>query len=62
MRCAEAIRAEEHPRWMILTGLIPDPCEILCLVGEFRRAVLDDTFPAGCRDSDKIVLPAILSR
>ena len=57
MQCAEAIRAEGHPRWMILTGLIHDLGKILCLFGEPQWAVVGDTFPVGCRFSDKIVFP-----
>jgi inositol oxygenase len=57
MQCAEAIRAAGHPRWMILTGLIHDLGKILCLFGEPQWAVVGDTFPVGCRYSDKIVFP-----
>lgn len=57
MQCAEAIRAEGHPRWMILTGLIHDLGKILCLFGEPQWAVVGDTFPVGCGYSDKIVFP-----
>jgi inositol oxygenase len=55
MQCAEAIRADGHPRWMILTGLIHDLGKVLCLFGEPQWAVVGDTFPVGCRYSDKIV-------
>ncbi len=57
MQCSEAIRADGHPRWMILTGLIHDLGKILCLFGEPQWAVVGDTFPVGCRYSDKIVFP-----
>jgi inositol oxygenase len=57
MQCAEAIRADGHPRWMILTGLIHDLGKILCLYGEPQWAVVGDTFPVGCAYSDKIVFP-----
>ena len=57
MQCAEAIRADGHPRWMILTGLIHDLGKVLCLFGEPQWAVVGDTFPVGCRPSDKIVFP-----
>ena len=33
MQTAEAIRADGHPRWFILTGLIHDLGKILCLLG-----------------------------
>ena len=57
MQCSEAIRAAGHPRWMILTGLVHDLGKILCLFGEPQWAVVGDTFPVGCRFSDKIVFP-----
>ena len=57
MQCSEAIRADGHPRWMIVTGLIHDLGKILCLYGEPQWAVVGDTFPVGCRYSDKIVFP-----
>src|SRR5947209_11581267 len=31
LQSAEAIRAAGHPRWFVLTGLIPDLGKILCL-------------------------------
>jgi inositol oxygenase len=55
MQTAEAIRADGHPRWFILTGLIHDLGKILCLWGEPQWAVVGDTFPVGCRHSEKIV-------
>jgi inositol oxygenase len=57
MQCAEAIRADGHPRWMILTGLVHDLGKILCLFSEPQWAVVGDTFPVGCRFSDAIVFP-----
>ncbi len=57
MQCSEAIRADGHPRWMILTGLIHDLGKILCLFGEPQWAVVGDTFPVGCRYSETIVFP-----
>ncbi|HEY2156131.1 MAG TPA: inositol oxygenase family protein [Isosphaeraceae bacterium] len=57
MQCSEAIRADGHPRWMILTGLIHDLGKVLCLFGEPQWAVVGDTFPVGCRYSEKIVFP-----
>ena len=57
MQSSEAIRADGHPRWLILTGLIHDLGKILCLFGEPQWAVVGDTFPVGCRYSDKIVFP-----
>jgi inositol oxygenase len=55
MQTAEAIRADGHPRWMILTGLLHDLGKVLCLFGETQWAVVGDTFPVGCKFSDKIV-------
>lgn len=55
LQTAEAIRADGHPRWMILTGLIHDLGKILCLFGEPQWAVVGDTFPVGCAWSDRIV-------
>jgi len=55
MQTAEAIRRAGHPRWFIVTGLIHDLGKVLCLFGEPQWAVVGDTFPVGCRYSDKIV-------
>ena len=55
MQTSEAIRADGHPRWFVLTGLIHDLGKILCLWGEPQWAVVGDTFPVGCAFSDKIV-------
>ena len=57
MQTAEAIRADGHPRWFILVGLIHDLGKILCLWGEPQWAVVGDTFPVGCAYSDKVVFP-----
>ena len=57
LQCSEAIRADGHPRWMIATGLVHDLGKILCLFGEPQWAVVGDTFPVGCKFSDKIVFP-----
>jgi inositol oxygenase len=55
MQTAEAIRHDGHPRWFTLTGLIHDLGKVLCLYGEPQWAVVGDTFPVGCRYSDRIV-------
>jgi inositol oxygenase len=55
MQTAESIRADGHPRWFILTGLIHDLGKVLCLFGEPQWAVVGDTFPVGCAYSDKVV-------
>jgi len=54
---AEAIRADGHPDWFVLTGLLHDIGKVLCLFGEPQWAVVGDTFPVGCRFSEKIVYP-----
>jgi inositol oxygenase len=55
LQTAEAVRADGHPRWLILTGLIHDLGKILCLFDEPQWAVVGDTFPVGCAYSEKIV-------
>lgn len=55
MQTSEAIRADGHPRWFVLAGLIHDLGKVLCLFGEPQWAVVGDTFPVGCAYSDKIV-------
>jgi len=57
LQTSEAIRADGHPDWFILTGFIHDLGKVLCLFGEPQWAVVGDTFPVGCRFSDKIVCP-----
>lgn len=57
LQTSEAIRKDGHPRWFVLTGFIHDLGKILCLWGEPQWAVVGDTFPAGCKYSDKIVFP-----
>lgn len=57
LQTSEAIRADGHPDWFVLTGLIHDLGKILCLYGEPQWAVVGDTFPVGCAWSDKIVYP-----
>jgi inositol oxygenase len=55
MQTSEAIRRDGHPRWFVLTGLIHDLGKVLCLFGEPQWAVVGDTFPVGCKYSDRIV-------
>jgi inositol oxygenase len=57
LQTSEAIRADGHPRWFVLTGLVHDLGKVLCLYGEPQWAVVGDTFPVGCKFSDKIVFP-----
>lgn len=55
LQTSERIRADGHPRWFVLTGLMHDLGKVLCLFGEPQWAVVGDTFPVGCRYSEKIV-------
>ena len=57
LQTAEAIRADGHPDWFVLTGFIHDLGKVLCLFGLPQWAVVGDTFPVGCRHSSKIVYP-----
>src|SRR3954471_1622146 len=57
LQTAEAVRADGHPRWFVLTGLIHDLGKVLCLFGEPQWAVVGDTFPVGCAYSNKVVYP-----
>jgi inositol oxygenase len=61
LQTSEAIRADGHPDWMVLVGLIHDMGKVLCLFGEPQWAVVGDTFPVGCAHSDKIVYPEFFS-
>ncbi|WP_343688981.1 inositol oxygenase family protein [Chitinophaga sp.] len=61
LQTAEAIRADGHPDWFVLTGFIHDMGKVLCLFGEAQWAVVGDTFPVGCAFSDKIVYPEFFS-
>jgi inositol oxygenase len=55
LQTAEAIRKADHPRWFILAGLIHDLGKVLWLYGEPQWAVVGDTYPVGCQNSDRIV-------
>ncbi|MEO8404096.1 MAG: inositol oxygenase family protein [Chitinophagaceae bacterium] len=57
LQTSEAIRADGHPDWMVIVGLMHDMGKVLCLFGEPQWAVVGDTFPVGCAYSDKIVYP-----
>lgn len=61
MQTSEAIRADGHPDWFVLTGFLHDLGKVLCLFGEPQWAVVGDTFPVGCQYSDKIVYPEFFS-
>jgi inositol oxygenase len=55
LQTSEAIRADGHEDWFILTGLLHDLGKVLCLWGEPQWAVVGDTFPVGCGFSERIV-------
>jgi inositol oxygenase len=57
LQTAEAIRADGHPDWFVLTGFIHDLGKVLCLWDEPQWAVVGDTFPTGCAYSEQIVYP-----
>ncbi|HEY3789335.1 MAG TPA: inositol oxygenase family protein, partial [Urbifossiella sp.] len=57
LQTSEAIRADGHPDWFVLVGLIHDLGKVLCLFGEPQWAVVGDTFPVGCAFSHLIVYP-----
>ena len=57
LQTSEAIRQDGHPDWFVLTGFLHDLGKVLCLFGEPQWAVVGDTFPVGCKHSDKIVYP-----
>ena len=57
LQTSEAIRADGHPRWMVLTGFVHDLGKVLCLYGEPQWGVVGDTFPVGCAYAPEIVFP-----
>jgi inositol oxygenase len=61
LQTAEAIRSRGREDWFILTGLVHDLGKVLCLYGEPQWAVVGDTFPVGCRFSEKIVYPELFA-
>jgi len=61
LQAAESARRDGKPRWFVLTALIHDLGKILCLWGEPQWAVVGDTFPVGCKFSDKIVFPELFA-
>ena len=61
LQTSEAIRADGHEDWFVLVGLLHDLGKILCLFGEPQWAVVGDTFPVGCRFSDRVVYSEFFS-
>jgi inositol oxygenase len=57
LQTSEAIRGDGREDWFVLTGFLHDLGKVLCLYGEPQWAVVGDTFPVGCRFSDRIVYP-----
>jgi inositol oxygenase len=55
LQTSEAIRSGGHEDWFVLVGLLHDLGKVLCLFGEPQWAVVGDTFPVGCRHSERIV-------
>ncbi len=55
LQTSEAIRADGHEDWFVLVGLLHDLGKVLCLYGEPQWCVVGDTFPVGCRHSERIV-------
>jgi inositol oxygenase len=48
LQTSEAMRHDECPTRMILTGFIHDLGKCLCLYGEPQWGVVGDTFPVDC--------------
>jgi inositol oxygenase len=57
LQTSEAVRADGHEDWFVLVGLLHDLGKVLCLYGEPQWCVVGDTFPVGCRHSERIVYP-----
>jgi inositol oxygenase len=58
LQSAEAIRRDGKPRWMQLTGLIHDLGKLLFFYdAQGQWDVVGDTFPVGCKFSEKIIYP-----
>lgn len=55
LQTSEAIRADGHEDWFVLTGLLHDLGKVLCLFGEPQWAVVGDTFPVGCQFDERII-------
>ncbi len=62
LQTSEAIRKDGHPDWFVLTGFIHDLGKVLCLFDEPQWAVVGDTFPVGCKHSEKIVYPEFFEK
>ena len=58
LQTAEAIRADNHPDWFVLAGLVHDLGKVLCLFGEPQWAVVGDTFLVGCAFTTRSCIPS----
>ncbi|KAF9445179.1 DUF706-domain-containing protein, partial [Macrolepiota fuliginosa MF-IS2] len=62
LQTAEAIRHDGKPEWMQVVGLVHDLGKLLATFQpEGQWAIVGDTFPVGCRFSDKIIYPETFS-
>jgi inositol oxygenase len=58
LQTAEAIKRDGKPRWMQLAGLVHDLGKLLVHFGaDGQWAVVGDTFPVGCRFSERVIYP-----
>ncbi|XP_006463566.1 hypothetical protein AGABI2DRAFT_194354 [Agaricus bisporus var. bisporus H97] len=56
LQTAEAIRRDGKPEWMQVVGLVHDLGKLLTTFQpEGQWAIVGDTFPVGCKFSDKII-------
>lgn len=62
LQTAESLRAQDAPRWLVLTGFLHDMGKVLCLFGEPQWAVVGDIHPVGCAFSPRIVHADLLAR
>ncbi|KAK3402464.1 hypothetical protein B0T20DRAFT_512 [Sordaria brevicollis] len=63
LQSAEAIRRDGKPRWMQLVGLIHDLGKLMLFfeLATGQWDVVGDSFPVGCRFSEKCILPESFS-
>ena len=59
LQTSEALRRDDAPRWLVLTGFLHDLGKVLTLFDEPQWAVVGDTFPVGCAFSERIVFPEL---
>ncbi|KAH8898913.1 inositol oxygenase 1 [Thozetella sp. PMI_491] len=58
LQTAEAMRRDNKPRWMQLTGLIHDLGKLMFFYGaQGQWDVVGDTFPVGCKFDERIIYP-----